>query len=222
MLILKTYMNNEGFAYPGQPTWAKGARKSVRMIQRYIARARSEGWLAVMNAGRGGRGWAFNGYRCCVPGRILLREDDERIGDFIQAQVGDIEQDDIAVSVPSEDHDTIVSPPQSRTPLPKGREPSRNTETAEGDDMERSKVTTSGTQGDDISSTRYRHLDGVLTPSSRTPSFRTHAQEEARVGTRALIGGIPIESVEERSRRVEANRRKAMDDIARLQAAGKV
>jgi hypothetical protein len=102
MLVLGTYMDKQGFAYPGQPTWAKAARMSTRMLQRYIARGRSLEWLVVVNAGRGGRGWAYNGYRCCIPDGIQLDEKDEAIADAIVAQAGDIEGgDDTMMSSPS-------------------------------------------------------------------------------------------------------------------------
>jgi hypothetical protein len=98
MLVLNTYMNNEGFAFPGQPKWAAGARMSVRTIQRHIAAAKRTGWIAVLNAGRGGKGWAFNGYRCCIPDDLQLNEQEERIADHIAAQAGGIDGPAIAVS----------------------------------------------------------------------------------------------------------------------------
>jgi hypothetical protein len=161
MLMLNTWMDGEGFAYPGQPKWAKAARTSVRNLQRHIAKGRRLGWIDVVNAGRGGKGWAFNGYRCCVPDDVPLDEKDERISDAIIAQAGDV-GDDTAMSSPT---------------IPR----------AHGDDTERPMVTTNGHLGDDKSASWSRHSYVVQTPALRTPALRTPAKREAHTDVCAAL-----------------------------------
>ena len=120
MLVLATYMDRHGFAFPGQPTWAKAARKSVRMLQRYIARGRRLGWLEVINAGRSGKGWAFNGYRCCIPDGIELDAKDEEIATAIVAEAGDIDGDDTMMSQPGAVGNDIAMSSPSGNPVPFG------------------------------------------------------------------------------------------------------
>jgi hypothetical protein len=162
MLVLNTFMDATGFAYPGQSTWARGARKSVRMIQRYIVRARSEGWLYVVNAGRTGRGWAHHGYRCCVPDYIKLSEKDERISDHIISTVGDVEGDD-----------TAMSP--------------RLTQRVDGDDTKRNKVATSGRHGGDMTSGEVATQLCRTNSGSENSHSITHAIEEAPAKAGALV-----------------------------------
>jgi len=161
MLVLATYMDRHGFAYPGQPTWAKAARKSVRMLQRYIARGRGLGWLEVINAGRGGKGWAFNGYRCCIPDGIELNEKDEAIATAIVAEAGDVDGDDTVMLPPSDvGRDIAMSPPIEKSSTKhsnpgglRGTKPSASTVQAQGrDDMASKMVTTSEALGGDKSS----------------------------------------------------------------------
>lgn len=189
MLILGTYMDESGFAYPSQATWARAARKSARMIQRYIARGRREGWIAAVNAGRGGKGWAFNAYRCCVPDSVVLTEKDEELSDTITSTMGEVDDDiegtDTAVSVPSSNgHDTIVSAP--------------HTPPAVGNDTRVPKVTTPAAHGHDTTSIQ------VPTQLCRTKSgsekfgSRSLAQEEGALSRTTLAGQSSKESKEER------------------------
>jgi hypothetical protein len=162
MLMLGTYMDQQGFAYPGQQAWAKAARKSVRMLQRYIARGRREGWINVVNAGRSGHGWRFNGYRCCVPDYVDLGELDQTLADSVQSQAGDIEPHDTMMSSPpANGHDTAMSPAY---PL-----------RVERDDTADRNVTTSDAQGDDTTrqnvTTQSCRTKSALKVSSRTPAL---------------------------------------------------
>lgn len=177
MLVLATYMDRGGFAYPGQPTWARAARKTVRTIQRYIARAKRDGWLEVVNAGRSGRGWAFNGYRCCVPDAVLLPEQDEEIATAIVAEYGDVEADDIAVSSATPNgHDITVSAPLA--------ESSRNV--TEGDDIRDTKVPTFGAEGADISPEKVPTSGCRTNSRSENSRSRTHAQDEGLLAQAVL------------------------------------
>jgi hypothetical protein len=101
MLVLSIYMNRDGFGYPGQLKWAAGARMSLRSVQRHIQTGKRLGWLHVENAGRGGKGWAFNAYRCCVPDDLALEELDEKISEHIIAQESDVDGPAIALARPS-------------------------------------------------------------------------------------------------------------------------
>ena len=202
LLVLGTYMDGNGFAFPGQPTWAKAARKSVRMLQRYIAQARRLGWLNVVNAGRGGQGWAFNGYRCCVPEWVELDEKDQSIGDALESQEGSIEGDDTAMSQPPiNGHDTRMSLP-----------PARVSPRVEGDDMARSKVTTSRAEGDD--------KDGYKLPTSgcRTNSHSensrsiTQRSEEAALARSALVKSVLSKKTEaEKAEEASRERQQALE-----------
>jgi len=218
MLVLATYMDSSGFAYPGQGTWAKAARKSSRTIQRYIAIARRNGWISVVNAGRGGQGWAFNAYRCCVPDWIDISDLDERIGEHLAASEGDIERSDTAMSSPSNNgHDTSMSAPLK--PGDFG---------GQGDDISESKVTTFRAEGDDKTAKKVTTQLCRTNSRSENSRSRTHAQEEApaEAGVRVLSRKIPKTPATETE--IEERRRQAaelvdggMEKLRQIQAGRK-
>src|SRR5580658_3186694 len=63
MHTLRTRMDDSGYAWPSQMTWAKEARYSVKTIQRATVKAEAEGWLIVSIAGRTDRGHNHLGYQ---------------------------------------------------------------------------------------------------------------------------------------------------------------
>jgi hypothetical protein len=189
MLMLATYTDAEGYAYPSQGTWAKAARKTPRTLQRYIARAKSEGWLSVGNAGRSDKGWRHNRYRCCVPDHVPLSEKDAQIADRIEGSNGSIDAGDTAMSQPTFACDTEM--------------PSPSDPRAARDDMKPTLVTTSKGHGDDIQmSPRSRHPDVALS-SLLTPASITHAPEAAPP-RRRTVNKPPQETEEVRRKRREA------------------
>ena len=202
MFVLTTWLNNDGFAYPGQPLWARGARKSVRMLQRYIARARREGWLSVVNAGRGGKGWAFNGYRCCIPDSIKLDDKDEAISTALQAQNGTIDADDISVSSPRVNgHDTKMSSP--------------TTTKSHGDDTARTMVTTSRALGDDTTGNLVA-TSGSRTNSRSENSHFNNSQEKAALARSALGKSVRKPATPEE---IQERRQQAAELVKRAEAA---
>ena len=98
MLILGTYMDREGIAWPSQSAIARGIRSTARTVQRHIADARRRHWLLVAPAGRGGQGWRHNAYQCACPDDLPLDANGEDISGALEAQVGNIEGDDISLS----------------------------------------------------------------------------------------------------------------------------
>lgn len=186
LMMLGTFLDRYGFAFPSLATWAAASRNSIRQQQRYLARARGDGWLVVERAGRRGKGWAFNGYRCSVPDSIKLDDRDQEIGDGLESQAGSIGHDvavsspwingnDATMSLPTEGGtDTVMASPAvtrctgDALPNPRG---------TVGDDISGAMATTNPTDGYDKSSTWSRHPDGQLTPALRTLAFRTRALE---------------------------------------------
>jgi len=202
MLMLNTYMDNSGYAYPSQSTWASASRISTRHLQRHLALAQQLGWVSVVNAGRGGQGWRHNGYRCCVPDHVELEEKDEALADVIASQVGDIESQ-------NNGGDRIAS---SRIPI-----------TAEGDDNNRVNVTTGGAHRDDIRSEK------VATPTwrsnSRSENSRpiTHAPYEALGDVRGLAKEMPSRTTadEIQRRRLQAAEIVAAEEAKKKAALAK-
>lgn len=219
MLVLRTYMDESGFAYPGQGTWAKGARKSVRMIQRYIVRAQHDDWLVVGNAGRTGQGWKHNGYRCCVPDWVALGEKDEVLADAVTAIFGEVEDTDIVASAPvanatnttsnaastttntgTKADDILMSSRQPKgndilvslpSPSPTLSKPIRN----QGDDIGVTKATTSAAEGDD---TTGKNVATQLCPtkSALRSSPYKFAQEEGALSRTTVTETVSAKGVE--------------------------
>jgi hypothetical protein len=220
MLVLATYMDRHGFAFPGQPTWAKAARRSVRMLQRYIARGRTLGWLEVVNAGRSGKGWAFNGYRCCVPDGIELDEKDESIAEAIIAEAGDVDGDDTMMSLPQVSRSDIAmsSPAGKPSSKPSGT-PSPDVPRLDGDDMARTMVTTSGTFGDDISGNLVA-TQLWRTNSCSENSHSENSRESLKVGlTPTALPSVPDLEAKGKAKAAEQDERKHAS-ITKLLKAG--
>lgn len=180
------------------------------MIQRYIARAREEGWLEVGNAGRGTKGWRHNYYRCCAPDWIELGPKDERIGEHLEAQVGGVGDDTITSPPRTNGHDTLMSSPTAQRVL--------------GDDMSNTLVTTPAPLGDDTTGNLVTTQLCRTNSRSENSRYRTPAQEEAAL-SRSALGRVEFKKAEEHASEPEERRFKILalanagnpvGDIARL------
>jgi hypothetical protein len=104
MHTLRTWMNDDGFAFPSLRTWAEGACMSVNTLTKHYKTALREGWLAVERKREGiGQDWKRNSYRAAVPSHIVLPERDAELADALASVFGDIEDDD----QPSTETDTL-------------------------------------------------------------------------------------------------------------------
>lgn len=132
LYTLSTYMDNDGFAFPGQATIARGARVSERTVRRHVDQAVSLGWLHVEPTRGQGQAWRGIAYRAAIPDDLELDDIDDAITDALHSQQGDIEGADTIVSGRSE-HET----PKVRTPDAKGADTGD-----QGADTRRQKVRT--------------------------------------------------------------------------------
>lgn len=133
MMMLSTWMDGDGYAFPAQRALATAARCSTRTVQRHIAAAETLGWLAVTPIHRGGgHGWRRNEYRACIPGHIDLADLDESLRDDLLKACDDVDGRG----------DTIMSSPS--TPCGNVTTPEANVATpvTERDDTRRHNVTT--------------------------------------------------------------------------------
>jgi hypothetical protein len=105
MHTLRTWMDDNGFAYPNLRTWAAGARMSTNTLTKHYKAALREGWLGVERNPQGGQSWKRNSYRAAVPAHIKLPEKDEQLSDVLLSEFGDIE-----------DHEEESCVTQSETP----------------------------------------------------------------------------------------------------------
>jgi hypothetical protein len=96
LYTIGTYMDRDGYAYPGQESIAAGMRASVRTVRRLIDAAARMGWLHVEEFKVTGKGWRRNSYRCTVPLHLDLEEMDENLRDVIVSQVGDVDDEESA------------------------------------------------------------------------------------------------------------------------------
>jgi len=87
MLVLRTWMDENGFAYPSNRTWAKAARMSINTLRKHIQTAKDEGWLGVNERGGAGQKWKLNTYRCAVPDAIELTEKDETLATALDLSI---------------------------------------------------------------------------------------------------------------------------------------
>lgn len=171
MLVIGTYMDKEGFAFPSQELIAKGSRSSVRTVRRHVEFAKKHGWIAVTLSGRTGQAWRHQCYQAAVPANLPMTDTDEAISDAVAAAAGQPEGPDTAMAAPSRQ---VAST------------------TMEGPDTGGTKVRTNGTEGADKQAQRTGHSYGLLTPALRTPALRTHASEEgplARTGATESLSG---------------------------------
>src|SRR5262249_3584922 len=114
LYTLGTYMNDDGLAYPGQDTLARGAHASVRTIRRHMKEAEALGWVHIELSGRTGQGWRHYVYRSVVPDHVPLEGKDRVLADLAADECRVPQGTDTAMSSPtSRRADTIVSPPSS-------------------------------------------------------------------------------------------------------------
>jgi hypothetical protein len=162
-------MDREGFSYPSQETIAKGARASVRTVQRHIAAAELAGWIGIQLAGRGGKGWRHYVYRAAVPDDLPIDEIDEKLSDVILAKEGDIERGDTAMSPPTK----VV------------------TETFQGrGDNGGPKVATNDHDGGDTGDANVATQLCRTNSRSETPALRTHTKREAHADACAASSSL--------------------------------
>jgi hypothetical protein len=179
LFTIGTFMNRDGYAFPGQQTIARGARASVRTVQRHIEKAEREGWIGVRLAGRGGQGWRHLAYRAAIPADLNLSYLDETIADTIEGSEGVIEGGDPIVSPPYTRRDAVaasVSPASSQATSQAEGLASASTRS----DNKRSEVATVDGEGGDISDANVATQLCRTNSRSETPASLTHAPEEAR------------------------------------------
>lgn len=88
MLILRTYMDQDGFAYPSLRTWAGGARMSVNTLRKHVEAASTAGWINVESRAGQRRERVRHVYRCTIPDHIVLDDKDEEIAGAIAVRAG--------------------------------------------------------------------------------------------------------------------------------------
>ncbi len=103
LLMLATWMNSRGEAYPSQSLIAKACRCSVRSVRRHVARAKQLGWLQISTRKGEGRGWRHSVYQAAVPRILELDSADEILYDHRLMEFGN------APDVGGEDKD-LASP----------------------------------------------------------------------------------------------------------------
>jgi hypothetical protein len=90
LLVLSTFMDRRGFAFPSQETLATASRVSLRTVQRHLHAAIQAGWLHAQLAGRTDRKWRHYCYRCCIPDHIEVDEQQESVSNAMVAESGEI------------------------------------------------------------------------------------------------------------------------------------
>lgn len=76
LLALSTYMNEQKTtAFPSTRTLASNTGLSRRAVEKHIRKARKEGWLAVSQQGRSGKGWKRNEYEISTPQPAKVEND---------------------------------------------------------------------------------------------------------------------------------------------------
>ena len=72
LLVLASFMNREGVAWPGQRKLSKTSRLAQKTIMEHVAYAEAAGWIVRSFRGRGPR--AGHKYQAVIPVPILLEE----------------------------------------------------------------------------------------------------------------------------------------------------
>jgi hypothetical protein len=94
MHTLRTWMDEDGFAYPSLRTWAIGARMSRNTLTKHFKAAVRDGWLGVTSEQtERGKAWRLHTYRCAVPDQIELPEKDQALAESLISRFGPIEND---------------------------------------------------------------------------------------------------------------------------------
>ena len=65
LLVLASYMDDDGEAWPGMRTWAKGARMAINTLTKYRDAAVADGWLTQARSSAAAN--AHMRYRCRIP-----------------------------------------------------------------------------------------------------------------------------------------------------------
>ena len=100
MLILRTRMDDDGFAYPGLRLLAQESRMAINTLRKHLETAEAEGWLAIIkDVYQPGQKPRVNTYRCAVPLTIELIDKDLALSDALIAEHGDIDNDGVSPMV---------------------------------------------------------------------------------------------------------------------------
>ncbi len=92
LLMLSTFMNRDGIAYPSQETLAAATCFHANSVQRAIKRANSEGWIWIESQkSEKGRGWRKNTYIAVVPDTVPLSAKAQASSDRLAAYYGSVE-----------------------------------------------------------------------------------------------------------------------------------
>lgn len=183
MLMLSTYMDGQGFAYPAQRTWARDARMARNTLAKHITTASALGWLGIEEHPGGGQGWKQHLYRAALPDNVALDEKAEMIVDHIQAEVGEVETE---AGSPMLSHvipqaGSSLREPRRGTPGDTGREAGSN-----GHSNVAQSAIERGSNGSEAGSTRV----SLKSLTQRTLKRSSH-QEEAHAGACAFaINGV--------------------------------
>ncbi len=207
LYTLGTFMDDNGFAYPGQQTLAHGARASVRTIRRHMEQAQKLGWVEFELAGRSGQGWRRYIYRCAVPDHVPLGEKDEMLADAVASEWGNIKRADTLVSSPSPKRaDTLMA-----APSPKGADTCGQSAQKRADIGD----TTCGQAG----GPKVRTKLSPMNSRSETHASNSRSHEGAALPRHPVAHAIPDER--QRSEEIERNRRAATRLCEELAAKGK-
>jgi len=92
LMILSTYMDDDGFCYPSLETIADGAQVNEKTVRRHLKKAFALGWLhqRQVKAPKRGKGWRRNEYRACVPGDIELDRKHLALSDWVRSERGNL------------------------------------------------------------------------------------------------------------------------------------
>ena len=67
LFTLATYMDGQGYAFPGQEELAKASGLSPRSVGTHLRRAAKAGWILVKQTQRRGKKWTNNTYQATIP-----------------------------------------------------------------------------------------------------------------------------------------------------------
>ena len=225
-LVIGTYMDRDGIAYPSQQLIAAGIRASVKTVQRHIVQLHREGWLGIEHAGRGGKGWRHYVYRATVPDELELGDSEELMACAITAQIGEVapHRGDTIVSSPCTNRGDIIVSPRDQSVT--GHVPKVATISPEGGDIRRTKVATFDADRGDTSVPKVATQLCRTNSGSETPALRTHASEEAQraeahnAQSRVMRASRVNRNGGEEKRKSRLTDEQLYDYVQKLEAAG--
>jgi hypothetical protein len=102
LLVLRTFMDANGYASPSMREWARTARMSTNTLTKHYKAALREGWLGVDANPEGGRAWKRHSYRAAVPADLELTEKDEKLSVALVEQCGEIDETPLEEGMPTD------------------------------------------------------------------------------------------------------------------------